>query len=416
MNRKRYLRAKRATGVLAGGRRAAATALALAAAYPLVALAAPAVGSASASPAPVTAATAGVIYDEIPTPLPGNLPSLGYEATSTSEFGGVVSFAGQARTNPLVTVIMSSWGCQTGGDATCKTTPGSTFSEPITLNVYNPGPATEGSAPGSKITSVTKTFNIPYRPSENGTHCTGKQAGEWYDSTDRACYWGLDTPISFQLTGVTLPDEAVITLAYNTTNHGYAPYGPAPCTTSSGGCGYDSLNVAVTNPPAGGGAVAPSVGSDPLPNDAYVNSTWSGAYCDSSNPGIGHLALDASPNPCWIGYQPAIEVQAATPTSLSARPSVAQVLPGLSVNLQLSAVLTAGASPVAGEPVTFTAGGQKVCTATTGPDGTASCGSSLTGVLQSVLANGYSATFAGEGVLQPSAATAPVALVGPLGL
>lgn len=59
----------------AGGRKVAGAGVALMVAYPLVALAGPGSSSAYASPAPVTAATAGAIYDNIPSPLPGNLPS-----------------------------------------------------------------------------------------------------------------------------------------------------------------------------------------------------------------------------------------------------------------------------------------------------------------------------------------------------
>ena len=37
-----------------------------------------------------SAIAAGVVYDAIPSPLPPNVASLGYEATSTSEFGDYV--------------------------------------------------------------------------------------------------------------------------------------------------------------------------------------------------------------------------------------------------------------------------------------------------------------------------------------
>src|SRR5260370_545737 len=97
------------------------------------------------------------IYNNIPSPQPGNVPSVGFEAT--------------------VTVLMSSWGCQTGhwtsGD--CLTTLGATFSVPITLNVYAVG---AGNAPGSKLITSTQTFNIPFRPSASPS-CTGGDAGKW---------------------------------------------------------------------------------------------------------------------------------------------------------------------------------------------------------------------------------------------
>src|SRR5436190_19011646 len=63
---------------------------------------------------PASAVAPTVVYDNIPTPQPGNVPSQAFEATQTSEFGGQVQLAGTQRQNPTVTVLMSSWGCQSG--------------------------------------------------------------------------------------------------------------------------------------------------------------------------------------------------------------------------------------------------------------------------------------------------------------
>ena len=54
-------------------------------------------------------ASADVIYDTIPTPLPGNIVSLGYQARSTSESGDHIAFSGTARKLTTVTATMSSW-------------------------------------------------------------------------------------------------------------------------------------------------------------------------------------------------------------------------------------------------------------------------------------------------------------------
>ena len=61
---------------------------------------------------------------------------------------------------------MSSWGCESGNwfGGNCASTPGDTFQEPITLNIYNVG---AGNSVGSLITSETQTFDVPYRPSAN---------------------------------------------------------------------------------------------------------------------------------------------------------------------------------------------------------------------------------------------------------
>ena len=82
-------------------------------------------------------------YNNIPSPAPANVPSVGGEAYAFNELGGQVQLAGPARRNPKVTVLMSSWGCQSGNwyTATCTTTPGSGFTLPITLKIYTVGPA-----------------------------------------------------------------------------------------------------------------------------------------------------------------------------------------------------------------------------------------------------------------------------------
>jgi hypothetical protein len=239
-------------------------------------------------------ANAALVYDNIPTPLPGNLPSQAYEATQTSEFGGQVQFAGTARRNPTVTVTMSSWGCQSGHwySNNCATARGAGFTHPITLKVYAVGP---GNTVGYLLATRTQTFRIPYRPSADPT-CTD---GRWRASPTQ-CYNGKAANITFNLSSLTLPNKAIVSVAYNTTHYGYAPIGESPaCFTSSAGCGYDSLNVGVTAPP--------TTGSDPLPADAYLNSSTGGQYCDGGAGGTGTFRLDAG---CWTGSQPAVRVKA----------------------------------------------------------------------------------------------------------
>jgi hypothetical protein len=251
------------------------------------------------------AAPVDTIYNNVPSPLPGNLVSEAFEATSTSEFGGQVSFGGTSRNNPMVTVVMSSWACQNGSwfAGTCTTTSGSTFSEPITLNVYNVG---TGNAVGSLVTTKTITFNIPYRPSSTPSMCGGDNTA-WYSSADNTCYHGLATPVSFSLSGVTLPSTAIVTVAYNTSDYGALPYGDnTACHATTAGCGYDSLNVGLVNN-------TPSVGSNPVADSDYLNSMWSGAYCDNGAGGTGALRFDSG-NTGADGacpYQPAFEVTAS---------------------------------------------------------------------------------------------------------
>jgi hypothetical protein len=236
------------------------------------------------------ASGATVVYSNLPSTLPGNVPSIGFEATSNSEVGGQVEFSTSAK-NPSVTVGMSSWSCQSGGaeDGSCVSAPGSSYNWPITLNVYEVGP---GNSVGAKIVTLTQTFAIPYRPSADNVHCAGN--GGWYKA--KTCFHGKLFKIKFSKLGtakapVTLPAKAIVSVAYNTTDHGYAPTGVAGP--------EDSLNVGI-------GGLA-TTGTDPLTESIYQNSTWGGAYCDGGAGGTGSFRVDSG---CWAGEQPLIEVQA----------------------------------------------------------------------------------------------------------
>ena len=233
-----------------------------------------------------------VIYDSTVIPLPGNMVSVGAEATGFKEIGDEITFAGTERNLSKVTATMSSWGCQSGhwNTADCVTTPGATFSIPITLNIYNAGDPT----PGGLIATKTQTFSIPYRPSSDNTNCTG---GRWFDGT--TCFNGLAHNITFDLTslGVTLPNSVVYGITYNTTSYGPNPIGTsAACFSSSGGCPYDSLNVALSP--------EVTVGSKPFADTLYWNNAFASNYCDGGAAGVNLFRLDSPSNACWFNTAP----------------------------------------------------------------------------------------------------------------
>jgi hypothetical protein len=243
-----------------------------------------------------------VVYDNIPDKVPGNVPSIGFEATSTSELGSQIGLDGSQRKDPKVKVLMSSWACKSGTwqGKNCITNPGSTFTHPVTLNVYK---VNSDDSVGPLIKTVTKTFTMPYRPTaDDGTNCkdaNGNPTGEWWDGT--TCNNGKAFTISFDLDHVTLPDDVILGVAYNTTNHGAAPIGTTACNSTAQGCPYDALNVG-TNP-------TPTVGtSEPSNNDAYYNTSVASFYCDSGAGGTGTFRLDSG---CWTGYLPAFQVEAS---------------------------------------------------------------------------------------------------------
>ena len=105
-----------------------------------------------------------VTYNSVPDDLPGNVTSLGFQATQTSEFGDSVILGDGGRKAKSVDVVMSSWACESGHWATqnCVTTPGATFDHPITVSLYS---VAANGDPGELLVTSTETFAIPYRPS-----------------------------------------------------------------------------------------------------------------------------------------------------------------------------------------------------------------------------------------------------------
>lgn len=207
-------------------------------------------------------AQADPIYNNIPPTLAGNYPSIGYQARSTAEFGDRISFAGSNRHLTSVTVTMSSWAkSEDYGNAV-------SFTHPLTMNIYAEG---VGNLPGALLGSVTQTFTIPYRPTGWGFN-------------------GIAANVTFDFTALnlTLPDNVVYGLAYNTQSYGAAPIGM--------GGPFNSLNFALNSAPGGGITDGSNVDLD----DAFQSSTWAGAYTDGGAGGLGVFRQDTD----WIPYVP----------------------------------------------------------------------------------------------------------------
>jgi hypothetical protein len=275
----------------------------------------------------VVRADAGpVMYSSIPAALPGNVSSVGFQATQTAEFGDRITFAaGSGNAVGSVTVVLSSWGCESGHwvAADCLTTPGATFNHPITLNLYGAG----GTSPGALIATQTESFDIPYRPSTDSVHCT---AGRWYSSADSTCYNGLATTITFEFghPGIVVPSTIVWGIAFNTTTWGYSPIGASACSATAAGCGYDSLNV--------GAQDLALIGTDTDPSGAFYNSVTAGNYCDGGTGGTGSFRLDDG---CWAGFRPLAKFNApASPTTIvvTGNTSAAENDPGWMFNRDAS--------------------------------------------------------------------------------
>jgi hypothetical protein len=216
------------------------------------------------------AVTPSAVYDATPSPLPPNVASLGFQATSTSEFGDKVHLAGTNRVLDEITVTMSDWALKsdypTVGTAT-------SWQHPITVNVYSTSLAL--------LASKTETITIPWRPAADST-CPG---GTAWRAADGNCYNGIAFNATFDLSSlnVTLPSDVIVGIAYNTQSYGSTPLGVAGP--------YNSLNVGT---PTGQTA---SVGSDDNPDRVYWNTSHGPFYTDGGAGGVGTFREDTGWTP-----------------------------------------------------------------------------------------------------------------------
>ena len=250
----------------------------------------------SAMAAGGTAVKASVVYNStIPNGPRSNLPSEGPEAYAFNEFGNEITLAGTARNLTSVTVTMSSWACVQGTwhAGNCSTPSGATFSQPITLNIYDPGDTV------TPIAFATQTFAVPYRPSAS-VKCTGPDAGKWYQSSSKTCFNGLADNVTFSFAGVTLPDTVVYGIVYNTSHYGLAPQGEATACYATAGCPYDSLNIALSD-------VSDESAGSSTHGTVWQNSPYASQYCDNGTGGTGTFRADSG---CWGTYLPAVQFKA----------------------------------------------------------------------------------------------------------
>lgn len=231
-------------------------------------------------------------------PGAGNIPSVGVEAYSFNQIGDEVVLRRVARIKS-VAVTLSSWTCESGswnaGD--CLTTPGATYTTPITLNIYKASSTdtTMGeTTPGGLLATVTKTFTIPFRPSAS-PHCTGGEAGEWFKN-GQGCFNRLAHTIAFRLSGLKtrLPRHVVWGVSYDSDTSGPEPIHGTNSPT-------DSLNV----------GLAPKVraGRQRFPGGLFWDTRVEGFSCGP--PFVaGDFNLDNAGGNCWTGYVPAVQFNA----------------------------------------------------------------------------------------------------------
>jgi hypothetical protein len=164
--------------------------------------------------------------------------------------------------------------------------------------------------------------------------------------------------------------------------------------------------VSVANVSVGDGSSSVSVGSSSLGAKVVVAA---GGGAQSGSNYVAQAAKSQRSAADAHAGNGEVTVSWAQPTSLTATPAVLG-LSGLSLYLfNLSATLTDGGGPVAGQQITFTSGSTQLCTATTDAEGTASCSATMS-LLSIVLSLGYTASFAGNA--NDQAASASAGLIG----
>ena len=238
-------------------------------------------------------AASNVVYNAVPSPLPPNVASVGYEATSTSEFGDYVHLAGTNRSLSTVTVTMSDWALHSDYTSDPRYSPTSaTWSHPITVNVYSNHLGLNG-APDTLLATKTQDVTIPWRPVADAA------CGTAWKAPNGQCYNGYAFNATFDLSSlnVTLPNDVIVGVSYNTADYGHAPIGmPGP---------YNSLNVGAPN------LQTASVGTDDSPDNVFWNTSYAGFYADGGTAGVGIFRQDTG----WTPYgTAAFQITACTPT------------------------------------------------------------------------------------------------------
>ena len=227
------------------------------------------------------AVSSSVVYNATPNPLPPNVASLGFQATQTSEFGDHVHLAGTDRVLNTVTVTMSDWALYSDYATDVRYAANSaTWSQPITVNIYSSHLGANG-APDTLLATKTANVTIPWRPAADPT-CPG---GTAWRASDGQCYNGLAFNATFDLTSlnVTLPNDVIVGVAYNTQTYGSSPMvvgGP-----------YNSLNVGV---PAN---QTVSSGTDDSADKVFWNTSTAANYADGGTAGVGTFREDTNWSP-----------------------------------------------------------------------------------------------------------------------
>jgi hypothetical protein len=156
---------------------------------------------------------------------------------------------------------------------------------------------------------VTKRFRIPYRPSAR----PGCPDERWTVGFGARCEFAQLHYVSFNFAKLTLKSRVILGLEFETEDYGAEPVGKAGP--------YNLLGVAVAahyvcrhrvghgdclaGAYANGDTASPEVGSDPFPDQVYINTNYAPLPCGGPAGSFGVTG------PCWTHEQPVVEIRAS---------------------------------------------------------------------------------------------------------
>jgi hypothetical protein len=225
-----------------------------------------ALGALMASAVAVSAAPAKVVYNDTNTvavTVNGHFNEDTYSAAPFEfPYGGMVEFTHRPGVLKSLTAQVDSFTCEHGtyNLENCYTAhPSKKFSYELTASVYE---VEANDEKGDLVATSTERFKIPYRPTTNVTCPTTPEGKGFGLNCDVGGYLATVKFKKFSPAAV-LPEKAII-LITNTASDKESDVVNVGVQTS-----YKEWDGSfVEAPPADGGV--PSIGSDPLPEDAYV--------------------------------------------------------------------------------------------------------------------------------------------------
>jgi hypothetical protein len=228
-----------------------------------------------------------VVYSNIntvPTMVKGHADEDTYSAAPFEfPFGGMVEFSHRPGTLKNLTAQVDSFTCEHGTYTleNCYTgRPTKKFAYQLTAEIYE---ATADNEPGGLVASATATFKIPYRPTTN-VECPLTPEGKGFGvNCDVGGYLAQVEFKHFSPVSAVLPEKAIVEITDTPSDS------PSDVVNVGMQTAYKEWDGEfVPEPPLNAGN--PSVGADPLPEDAYVR----GALSEGG----------------WKGYQPVLQIVA----------------------------------------------------------------------------------------------------------